>query len=58
MRLLDHTDENIQSQAKRALRSIFAFRMMYTTWQIQGFKFGWLKIMRWKEENIIKIAFI
>lgn len=31
MRLLDHTDENIQSQAKRALRSIFAFRMMYTT---------------------------
>lgn len=31
MRLLDHTDENIQSQAKRALRSIFAFRMMYST---------------------------
>ena len=28
--LLDHLNQDIQSQAKRALRSIFAFRMMYT----------------------------
>ena len=30
-RLLDHSNQDIQSQAKRALRHIFAFRMMYTT---------------------------
>ena len=29
--LLDHPNQDIQSQAKRTLRSIFAFRMMYTT---------------------------
>lgn len=29
--LLDHPNQDIQYQAKRALRSIFAFRMMYTT---------------------------
>ena len=30
MGLLDHTNQDIQCQAKRALRSIFAFRIMYT----------------------------
>ncbi|XP_068714483.1 armadillo repeat-containing protein 10-like isoform X3 [Montipora foliosa] len=29
--MLDHSNEDIQSQAKRALRSVFAFRMMYST---------------------------
>ncbi|XP_074608637.1 armadillo repeat-containing protein 10-like isoform X2 [Acropora palmata] len=28
--LLEHSNEDIQSQAKRAFRSVFAFRMMYT----------------------------
>ena len=28
--LLDHSNEDIQSQAKRAFRNVFAFRMMYT----------------------------
>ena len=31
MGLLDHQHRDIQSQAKRALRNIFAFRVMYTT---------------------------
>lgn len=30
MGLLDHANQDIQCQAKRALRSIFAFRIMYT----------------------------
>lgn len=49
--LLDHPNQDIQSQVKRALRSIFAFRMMYTTWLESEFINNFLK----KKEEIFHL---